>query len=59
MAFNGIVFQIGKMIGSVSLVFAPFIGKYGMGAFTIILGILSIVFSALALKSGWEKVLAK
>lgn len=32
MAFNGIIFQIGKMIGSVSLVFAPFIGKYGMGA---------------------------
>lgn len=59
MAFNGIIFQIGKMIGSVSLVFAPFIGKYGMGAFTIILGILSIVFSAVALKSGWEKVLVK
>lgn len=59
MASNGIIFQIGKMIGSVSLVFAPFIGKYGMGAFTIILGILSIVFSAVALKSGWEKVLVK
>ncbi|KHK09413.1 major facilitator family transporter protein [Listeria monocytogenes SHL002] len=59
MAFNGIIFQIGKMIGSVSIVFAPFIGKYGMGAFTITLGVLSIVFSAVALKSGWEKVLVK
>ncbi|EAF5666903.1 MDR family MFS transporter [Listeria innocua] len=59
MAFNGIIFQIGKMIGSVSLVFAPFIGKYGMAAFTILLGVLSIVFSATALKSGWKKVLAK
>ncbi|HDI0500435.1 TPA: MFS transporter [Listeria innocua] len=59
MAFNGIIFQIGKMIGSVSLVFAPFIGKYGMATFTILLGVLSIVFSAAALKSGWKKVLAK
>ncbi|ECR3485395.1 TPA: MFS transporter [Listeria innocua] len=59
MAFNGIIFQIGKMIGSVSLVFAPFIGKYGMATFTILLGVLSIVFSATALKSGWKKVLAK
>ncbi|MBF2442784.1 MFS transporter [Listeria innocua] len=59
MAFNGIIFQIGKMIGSVSLVFAPFIGKYGIAAFTILLGVLSIVFSATALKSGWKKVLAK
>ncbi|HAK1505758.1 TPA: MFS transporter [Listeria innocua] len=59
MAFNGIIFQIGKMIGSVSLVFVPFIGKYGMATFTILLGVLSIVFSATALKSGWKKVLAK
>ncbi|EMX4360134.1 MFS transporter [Listeria innocua] len=59
MAFNGIIFQIGKMIGSVSLVFAPFIGKYGMATFTILLGVLSIFFSATALKSGWKKVLAK
>ncbi|MBC1909595.1 MFS transporter [Listeria innocua] len=59
MAFNGIIFQIGKMIGSVSLVFAPFIGKYGMATFTIVLGVLSIIFSATALKSGWKKVLAK
>ncbi|EAH4438202.1 TPA: MDR family MFS transporter [Listeria innocua] len=59
MAFNGIIFQIGKMIGSVSLVFAPFIGKYGMATFTILFGVLSIVFSAAALKSGWKKVLAK
>ncbi|MBC2337982.1 MFS transporter [Listeria innocua] len=59
MAFNGIIFQIGKMIGSVSLVFAPFIGRYGMATFTILLGVLSIVFSATALKSGWKKVLAK
>lgn len=59
MAFNGIIFQIGKMIGSVSLVFAPFIGKYGMATFTLLLGVLSIVFSATALKSGWKKVLAK
>lgn len=56
MAFNGIIFQIGKMIGSVSLVFAPFIGKYGMGIFTIALGIVAIGFSAVALKSGLEKV---
>ncbi|MBC1482887.1 MFS transporter [Listeria sp. FSL L7-1509] len=59
MAFNGIIFQIGKMIGSVSLVFAPFIGKYGMGIFTILLGVVAIGFSAIALKSGYEKVLAK
>ncbi|MBC1585071.1 MDR family MFS transporter [Listeria seeligeri] len=59
MAFNGIIFQIGKMIGSVSLVFAPFIGKYGMGIFTIALGIVAIGFSALALKSGLEKVWIK
>ncbi|MBC1429357.1 MFS transporter [Listeria seeligeri] len=59
MAFNGIVFQIGKMIGSVSLVFAPFIGKYGMGIFTIALGIVAIGFSAVALKSGLEKVWIK
>ncbi|WP_271006108.1 MDR family MFS transporter [Listeria seeligeri] len=59
MAFNGIIFQIGKMIGSVSLVFAPFIGKYGMGIFTIGLGIVAIGFSAVALKSGLEKVWIK
>ncbi|MBF2458631.1 MDR family MFS transporter [Listeria seeligeri] len=59
MAFNGIIFQIGKMIGSVSLVFAPFIGKYGMGIFTIALGIVAIGFSAVALKSGLEKVWIK
>ncbi|QDA75415.1 MFS transporter [Listeria seeligeri] len=59
MAFNGIIFQIGKMIGSVSLVFAPFIGKYGMGIFAIALGIVAIGFSAVALKSGLEKVWIK
>lgn len=59
MAFNGIIFQIGKMIGSVSLVFAPLIGKYGMGIFTIALGIVAIGFSAVALKSGLEKVWIK
>ncbi|MBF2474598.1 MFS transporter [Listeria seeligeri] len=59
MAFNGIIFQIGKMIGSVSLVFALFIGKYGMGIFTIALGIVAIGFSAVALKSGLEKVWIK
>lgn len=59
MAFNGVIFQMGKMVGSVSLVFAPFIGKYGMAVFTILLGILAIAFSVAALKAGFEKVLAK
>lgn len=47
------------MIGFVSLVFVLFIGKYGMGVFMIMFGVLSIVFLVVVLKFGWEKVLVK
>ncbi|MBC1272399.1 MDR family MFS transporter [Listeria booriae] len=50
MAFNGFVFQIGKLIGAGSLIFAPYIGKYGMGAFILLCGAVGIMLTAMALK---------
>ncbi len=50
MAFNGIIFQVGKLFGAASLLFAPFIGKYGMGIFIFICGGLACFFGRLALR---------
>ncbi|WP_088825444.1 MDR family MFS transporter [Listeria goaensis] len=50
MAFNGIIFQVGKLFGAASLLFAPLIGKYGMGVFIIVCGALACIFGRLALR---------
>ncbi|MGC6769160.1 MDR family MFS transporter [Enterococcus sp. LJL51] len=44
-AFNGIIFQAGKILASLSLMISPAIGKYGMAALLISLGIVSIILT--------------
>lgn len=49
MAFNGIIFQMGKLLGAASLLFSPLIGKYGMGVFILLCGVLACIFGKFAL----------
>lgn len=50
MAFNGFVFQIGKLIGAGSLMFSPYIGKYGMALFIVSCGFFGVMMTFWALK---------
>ncbi|AQY50704.1 hypothetical protein PWEIH_14074 [Listeria weihenstephanensis FSL R9-0317] len=50
MAFNGFVFQIGKLIGAGSLMFSPYIGKYGMALFILFCGLVGVLMTFWALK---------
>ncbi|MDQ1143977.1 DHA1 family multidrug resistance protein B-like MFS transporter [Bacillus sp. SORGH_AS 510] len=50
MAMNGLVFQVGKMIGALGLIIGNIIGGIAMGAGFLALVVLSIVFSRLALR---------
>lgn len=49
-AFNGIIYQAGKIFASLSLSFSPLIGKYGMGLLLFILGISAIFLTKTALQ---------
>ncbi|MBP1048096.1 MFS transporter [Enterococcus sp. BWM-S5] len=44
-AFNGIIFQLGKILASLSLMISPAIGKYGMAALIVTMGILAILLT--------------
>ncbi|MEI5991269.1 hypothetical protein A5881_002803 [Enterococcus termitis] len=48
-AFNGIIYQVGKIIASVSLMFSPTMGKYGMAALLLLFGLLAIILTKRAL----------
>ncbi|WP_321386624.1 MFS transporter [uncultured Enterococcus sp.] len=48
-AFNGIIFQLGKILASLSLMISPVIGKYGMAALLVALGLLAIGLTSRAL----------
>lgn len=50
MAFNGFVFQIGKLIGAGSLMFSPYIGKYGMALFILFCGLVGVMMTFWALR---------
>ncbi|EUJ28430.1 MDR family MFS transporter [Listeria cornellensis] len=50
MAFNGFVFQIGKLIGAGSLMFSPYIGKYGMALFILLCGLVGVMMTFWALR---------
>lgn len=51
-AFNGIIFQLGKILASLSLMISPAIGKYGMASLLVVLGLLAILLtnSSLSIK---------
>ncbi|MCA1065727.1 MFS transporter [Rossellomorea aquimaris] len=51
MAMNGLVFQVGKMIGAAGLIVGNIIGGMAMGAGFLGLVVLGIFFSKVALKS--------
>lgn len=50
-AFNGIIFQLGKILASLSLMISPLIGKYGMATLLLLLGLLAIVLTNSSLLS--------
>ena len=50
MAFNGFVFQIGKMIGSLGIIVGEVIGGIGMSTLTILLSLLGILFARITLQ---------
>ncbi|WP_051291487.1 MDR family MFS transporter [Fictibacillus gelatini] len=50
MAFNGFVFQIGKMVGALGIIAGQAIGGIGMGMLYILLGVLGIVFCSLGIR---------
>ncbi|WRP07536.1 MFS transporter [Rossellomorea aquimaris] len=52
MAMNGLVFQVGKMIGAAGLIVGNIIGGLAMGIGFLGLVVLGILFSKMALRSG-------
>lgn len=55
MAMNGLVFQVGKMIGATGLIVGNFIGGMAMGVGFLVLVIIGISFSKIAIKSSGKK----
>lgn len=49
MAFNGFVFQVGKMVGALGIILGEQIGGIGMSIFFIFLTLLGIIFCSIAL----------
>ncbi|WP_099222363.1 MDR family MFS transporter [Listeria costaricensis] len=56
MAFNGMIYQIGRILASVTLVFAPLIGSTGVGIFILGCGIGACLLAAAALKQAQKKI---
>lgn len=50
MAFNGIIFQLGKLVASLSLTISPLIGKYGMATLILLLGVSGILITKQSLE---------
>ena len=50
MAFNGFIFQIGKIIGTLGIIVGEVIGRNGMSLLTILLSLLGILFARIALQ---------
>ncbi|MGP4060267.1 hypothetical protein [Halobacillus sp. H74] len=50
MAFNGLVFQLGKMLGALGLILGNILGGYGMGMFYFVLVVAGIFFSSVAIR---------
>ncbi|QAS54417.1 MDR family MFS transporter [Halobacillus litoralis] len=50
MAFNGLVFQLGKMLGALGLILGNILGGYGMGMFYLVLVVAGIFFSSVAIR---------
>ncbi|RDI47984.1 MDR family MFS transporter [Falsibacillus pallidus] len=60
MAMNGLVFQMGKMIGAIGLIVGNVIGGLAMGAGFLLLVVFGIAFSRMALnKSGKDAAVVK
>ncbi len=50
MAFNGFVFQIGKMVGALGIIIGEAIGGVGMGVLYFVFALLGIVFTKMAIQ---------
>ncbi|MGP4080798.1 MDR family MFS transporter [Pseudalkalibacillus sp. R45] len=50
MAFNGFVFQIGKMAGALGIIIGEAIGGVGMGVLYIVFALFGIVFARMAIQ---------
>ncbi len=55
MAFNGFVFQIGKMLGALGIIVGEMIGGIGMGVAYMFLVLMGIMFSRIVLKYSNQK----
>ncbi|WP_239254633.1 MDR family MFS transporter [Listeria ilorinensis] len=56
MAFNGMIYQSGRIFASVTLVFAPLIGGMGIGIFILGCGIGGCLLAAMGLKRVQKKI---
>jgi DHA1 family multidrug resistance protein B-like MFS transporter len=50
LAFNGSIFQLGKVIASSMLIGAPFLGSFGIATAIIFLGLGAIILTLWALR---------
>lgn len=55
MAFNGFVYQIGKIIGALGIILGEAIGGYGMGLLYLCFAILGILFSRWGIRQRVKK----
>lgn len=54
MAFNGLVFQLGKMLGALGLIVGNIVGGLWMGAGFLVLVVIGIAFSGMAIRQRAE-----
>ncbi|MFZ3578835.1 MDR family MFS transporter [Virgibacillus sp. DJP39] len=54
MAFNGLVFQLGKMLGALGLIVGNIVGGIWMAAGYLVLVVIGILFSGMAIKNRAE-----
>ncbi len=57
MAFNGFVFQFGKMFGAIGIIIGEKIGGVGMGGLILVFALLGIFFSVMSLQRKQTKLL--
>ena len=55
-AFNGIIYQVGKILASLSLMLSPLIGKYGMGLLMVLAGLLALLLTKAGLSANSHRI---
>ncbi|MED1909049.1 MFS transporter [Cytobacillus firmus] len=56
MALNSLVIQFGKFVASSCLLVSPYLKKFMMGSIVLIFGLLSILFTLIAIRKKWRDI---